>query len=166
MNTAGKELQQTREPYPGDERSTRGTRESGFTLIELMLIAFIVSLLAVIALPVYQDYSIRSKVSEGMAMLSEAKTRVGVYYATNNRMPANASQAAIDTNVDTDIVASLLFDGDQIVLVVKDIGGDTGTNNRLQFSLKSTASGSPEWTCKPGDTNSLAWAYMPPICRG
>ena len=51
------------------------------------------------------------------------------------------------------------------VLVLKPIGGDTAINNRLQLSLKSTASGTPEWTCKPGDTNGLQRAYVPPVCR-
>jgi type IV pilus assembly protein PilA len=139
--------------------------EAGFTLIELMAIAFIVSLLAVIALPLYQDYAIRSKVGEGLTMMSEAKSRVGVYYATNFRMPQNAQQAALQTNIDTDIVASLLFDGERITLVLKPIGGDTNVNNRLQFSLKSTASGTPQWTCKPGETNPLDTSYLPPVCR-
>ena len=153
-------------PEPAaDARCLRASAERGFTLIELMAVAFIVSLLAVVALPLYQDYSIRSKVGEGLTMMSEAKARIGIYYSTNFRMPGNATEAALQTNIDTDIVASLLFDGDQIVLVFKPIGGDTATNNRLQRSLKSTSAGTPEWTCKPGDTNPLHWAYVPPICR-
>ena len=50
--------------------------QQGFTLIELMIVVAIIGILAAIALPAYQDYTIRSKVSEAMVMGSEAKTAV------------------------------------------------------------------------------------------
>ncbi len=63
-------------------------QNKGFTVIELMAVVAIISILAVLALGAYQDYVVRSKVSEGLAFAAEAKTSVSEYYATNRDMPA------------------------------------------------------------------------------
>lgn len=140
--------------------------QKGFTLIELMIVIAIVGILAAVALPAYQDYTVRAKISEPLALLGGAKTSIAEYYIATGVMPSNEVQAGVRTNIDTDIVASLNFDGDQLTVTVKDIGGDTGTNNTLQFSLISTANGSPTWKCKPGDTNGIQTKYLPANCRG
>ena len=85
------------------------TTQKGFTLIELMIVIAIVGILAAIALPAYQDYIVRSKMSEPAAALAEAKTSVAEFYATNNRIPASAVEAGILTNPNKPIVASVLY---------------------------------------------------------
>ena len=82
------------------------TAQKGFTLIELMIVIAIVGILAAIALPAYQDYIVRSKMSEPAAALAEAKTSISEYYATNNVVPADADAAGILTNPDKPIVVS------------------------------------------------------------
>ena len=109
--------------------------QQGFTLIELMIVIAIVGILAAVALPAYQDYTIRAKMSEPLALMGEAKTSITEYFVANGVMPANNTQAGIRTNIDTDIVASLNFNGSLITATVKAIGGDTGTNNAFVFSL-------------------------------
>uniref|UniRef100_UPI0035649B16 pilin n=1 Tax=Litorivivens sp. TaxID=2020868 RepID=UPI0035649B16 len=67
--------------------------QQGFTLIELMIVVAIIGILAAVALPAYQDYTTRAKVSEGLALASSAKTAVAEHYMTRNTMPANNSTA-------------------------------------------------------------------------
>ena len=66
-------------------------KQQGFTLIELMIVIAIVGILAAIALPAYQDYTVRAKVSEGLVALAEAKTTIAEYYSANNYLPSLAA---------------------------------------------------------------------------
>jgi type IV pilus assembly protein PilA len=72
------------------------TIQKGFTLIELMIVVAIIGILAAIAIPAYQDYTIRSQVTEGLNLASSWKAGVAEYYANNGTWPATA--AAIGNN--------------------------------------------------------------------
>ena len=71
--------------------------QQGFTLIELMIVIAIIGILAAIALPAYQDYTVRAKMSEPIAALSEAKTAYTEYYSANGYLPENQAKSGIGT---------------------------------------------------------------------
>ena len=70
------------------------TMQKGFTLIELMIVVAIIGILAAVALPAYQDYTVRAKVSEVILAVSAPRTSISEFYGTNGHMPANATSAA------------------------------------------------------------------------
>ncbi len=94
--------------------------QKGFTLIELMIVIAIIGILAAIAIPAYQDYTIRAQVTEGMNLASAAKTAIAESYTSNNVWPADNTAAGIDatpTNIAGKYVTSVTVTAGVITVV-------------------------------------------------
>lgn len=142
--------------------------QKGFTLIELMIVIAIIGILAAIALPAYQDYTKRSRVSEGLSLAGGAKSALTEYYASNNKWPANNAEAGIADNITGNAVSGVTVsrDGDtaagkgKITVTFNDKvkSGDT-----LIMEGVGNDAGSVKWTCTGG---TLVTKYRPSECRG
>lgn len=152
-------------------------REQGFTLIELMIVVAIVGILAAIAIPAYQDYTIRAKVTEGFNAVSPARQAVSEYYIVIGSMPSDANAAGFPTGTSGELVDGLSYhfanSDDGIVIVDMNaglLGGETVENTADKFSLHGTGSETGvSWECQPGDqdgNNALVGKYLPSNCRG
>jgi type IV pilus assembly protein PilA len=90
MDTSGFPLLQAR-------RKLMKKMQQGFTLIELMIVVAIIGILAAVALPAYQDYTIRAQVSEGASLMGGAKNGVTDFWADRGTFPGNNASAGIPT---------------------------------------------------------------------
>jgi type IV pilus assembly protein PilA len=75
------------------------TIQKGFTLIELMIVVAIIGILAAIAIPAYQDYTIRSQVTEGLNLAASVKASVAEYYAQNGIWPLTLTELGMNVAV-------------------------------------------------------------------
>ncbi len=144
------------------------TIQKGFTLIELMIVVAIIGILAAVALPAYQDYTVRAKVSEGLIAASSARTAVSEVYANAGRMLPSANSMNVQTQ-DSQWVASVGWtynndnEGDILVTLksVTGLGGASGTTLILRASGTSTT-GAVGWQCGKGTIPSK---YLPGSCK-
>ncbi len=132
--------------------------QSGFTLIELMIVVAIIGILAAIALPAYQDYTIRAKVSEGVAQAAGAKATVSENLANG----AADNCAGVNTGVAIGMTTLSCNDAGGVVTI--GVSVDTGINGVVvTFDLEGQldANGGVIWDCQnPSDVK-----YVPAECR-
>lgn len=144
--------------------------QKGFTLIELMIVVAIIAILAAIAIPQYQNYIIRTQVSEGMNLADGAKTAVSEFYNNKGAWPtANSSAGLPDTAASTGgkYVTGIDATGGKIKATFGNESNSKITGDLLVLSAVDNG-GSISWTCKggtgAGKTNVPA-AFLPTACR-
>lgn len=135
-------------------------KNRGFTLIELMISVAIIGILAAIAIPAYNDYMIRSRVSELVNMSSYAKTGVAEYRLAKNTMPTTLALAGVNTIV-SPYVRSLGIGAGGVITVTGNVT-NLKTGAALGITLVPTFSnGGITWTC----VATGATQYAPSSCR-
>jgi type IV pilus assembly protein PilA len=132
----------------------------GFTLIELMIVIAILGILLAIAIPAYQDYTIRTKVSEGLNLAASAKLAVAEYRLSNQLWPADNSAAGYGGASST-IVASIEITDDPLITITYNDPPIPGAGT-IELEPTIGTGGNVTWVCRQGTLNTR---YTPSSCR-
>ena len=148
----------------------------GFTLIELMIVVAIIGILAAVALPAYQDYTVRAKVSEVILAMSACRTSITEVYQTGGT-PPNINSWGCESGVASKYVAGLKTDVNGVVTATV-----TGINAAINGSFVTLepliGAGAPAttaadmgkglfgWRCGATPGTTLLTKYLPGSCRG
>ena len=158
--------------------------QQGFTLIELMIVVAIIGILAAVALPAYQDYTIKARVSEAILATSQCRTAISEVYQTGSTATPGANNWGCENTVGpaTKYVQTVATDDNGVITVTttghNDLG--TGTINAKSKTIILTPFGSDGTTamtpsmiptqvgsfkCEPGTSSGMPGKYLPGSCK-
>jgi type IV pilus assembly protein PilA len=155
--------------------------QKGFTLIELMIVVAIIGILAAVALPAYQDYTVRAKVSEVVLAASSCRTTITEVVQSASQVDISAILPTSCSFTATKYVTSGSVDANGVITIVGNhlaLGGTTSaTANSVSLTpiqtgttaLVGTTDGGKTiaaWTCGPAGTNPMPAKYLPGSCKG
>ena len=146
--------------------TTRSSAVAGFTLIELMIVIAIVGILTAIAMPAYQDYAVRAKVTEAINALSPAKVSVSGSFLSNGIMPPDSFDGFSSTQskyVESVGYTRIDDSHSHLTVFLRNLGASI--SDGLSLGLYALGSDvSIEWDCAQSSQNSLDTKYLPAPC--
>ena len=137
--------------------------QKGFTLIELMIVIAIIGILAVVALPAYQDYTARAQVSEALTLAEGQKSAVTEYRSDRGAWPTTNAMAGVASSISGKYVASVVVGANGAITATMKKNGVNADISEKTLILKPTdVAGSFTWTCNDG---TIAQKFRPSTCR-
>lgn len=138
-------------------------KRNGFTLIEIMIVVAIVSILAAVAIPMYQTYVIRAKITEALTAAGSTKTYVAIYHAEAGTLPQNTAQLGITEDVNWNYVRKIEVQADGHIVVTVRKEALQAAADATFVMIPTDTNGSLSWSCQP--PGSIEHKYLPISCR-
>ena len=154
--------------------------QKGFTLIELMIVVAIIGILAAIAIPAYQDYTVRSQVTEGLNLASDLKAGVAESFAQTGTWPANNNSLGITQVKSGKYVSDVSVATGSITITYGGVQANANINGKtLILEPRTSANGDVIWNCgfkapvgstlaatgSAGSASTITAKYLPNACR-
>ncbi|GIX36516.1 MAG: prepilin-type N-terminal cleavage/methylation domain-containing protein [Lysobacteraceae bacterium] len=146
--------------------------QQGFTLIELMIVIAILGILLAIAIPAYQDYTIRARVSEGLNLATAVKMSVSEarLNSASATWPSTNTAAGVATAIRSQEVQSITVgSGGVITIAYNSIGGKVAAGQTIVLTPTVRNGGSVEWSCNQnkgfGSSGTVPQQFVPASCR-
>lgn len=150
--------------------------QQGFTLIELMIVIAIIGILAAVALPAYQDYTVRAKLSEVILAASSCRTTIEEVYQSASSGPGANNWGCENASQSSTYVNSIATNANGVVTVQATGINQLGANVNITLTpyidannaITAANIGSPvyKWVCGPAAANGVDVKYLPGSCRG
>ncbi len=151
-------------------KTSNRAHQQGFSVIEIAIITTLVGIIASLAVPAYQTYSIRTQVSEGISLASTLQEQVAYHYTVNGQFPGSNSALDISESgeeFETKTIDSASIGANGVITIsFNGLGASTSDKDTLKF-IPSATNGSVSWNCDAETaTGTLPDQYAPVVCRG
>lgn len=139
--------------------------QSGFTLIELMMVVTIIGTLAALAVPMYLDYTIRSQIAEGLNLSGGAKAAATEFFQDRGKFPTNNAEGGIEA---AEYIQGKYVDSVTVVddVITVQYGNDANAEilgQTITLTADTTTAGSVKWVCASGGV--IPDKHLPTACQ-